>query len=53
MIHLYYCLQSLSLKIKKQKQPFRKTNKKMVALKIFRKALKENLWRTSFVVAFC
>ena len=40
MIHLYYCLQNLSLKSKKQKQPFRKTNpKKMVIFKIFRKAL--------------
>ena len=28
MIHLYYCLQNLSLKSKKQKQPFRKTNPK-------------------------
>ena len=34
MTRPYYCLQSLSLKIKKQNQPFRKTNKKIVIRKV-------------------
>ena len=38
MIHLYYCLQSVSLKTKKQKKPFRKPNpKKWSFLKHFEK----------------
>ena len=34
MTRPYHCLQSLSLKIKKQNQPFTKTNKKIVIRKI-------------------
>ena len=35
MIHLYYCLESLSLKVNKQKQPFRKTYSKKLSFFIY------------------